>query len=849
MMTLRTLVPIAAAILVVLTFLLVQGTAPDAARHELTLDALRSVILNNAALERDVLRARAGLLRSYDPLVQSIDNLKDAAARLRAAREVADGEERAEIVRKAAEVAAAVDEQEALVETFKSKNALLQNSLNYFNYLSGQLAAGGGSLRAVAPSEIGALTTAMLRFVGDPRPETTDEARAVLNHLAAEPVPLTRDVRSIVAHGRLIVATLPAVDDLVARLQSAPTNEQVRALQDLYLDAHGRATARSSVFRTLLYIAALALGAYVAYLFVRLRANARTLRERLELEDLIAAVSTQFINLPRGRIPTGIVEGLSRLAEHAGLDSAQIIVCQDGEIDASRSHHWPHPTAGSSALWLEDVLDLALHWSLGGYERQGCLYVPDVRALPEGSEKACLQSRSIRSWLCIPMRCAGEHLGFVALDAGAELRWRDDDIAQLRTAADIFANVIVRERNESEREALQARLNQSQRLEAIGTLAGGIAHEFNNILGAILGYGEMALAALQRRSPARAHVSQMMKAGGRAQDVVEQVLAFGRQRERRHRPFCVEPAVAEAIQLIRASFPSTLLVHAQLRSREAAMMGDPTELQQVVMNLGTNAAHAMDGQGTIELELDEIETAEALALSHGSVAAGRHIRLAVRDTGHGIDRATMERIFEPFFTTKPVGEGTGLGLSTVYGIVAEHGGAMHVESKLEKGTTFEIYFPRVEDADIQEEAMPVATPRLGHGETVLIIDDDKSLVLLGEEMLAALGYEPVGFDHGPAALAAFRVDPERFDLVLTDEVMPGMKGTELAGALRDIRPGIPIVLMTGYGRVAQSHRLQTAGIREVLRKPLRSKDLAECLARHLSESAAARDVPLKRTEY
>jgi CheY-like chemotaxis protein len=279
------------------------------------------------------------------------------------------------------------------------------------------------------------------------------------------------------------------------------------------------------------------------------------------------------------------------------------------------------------------------------------------------------------------------------------------------------------------------------------------------------------------------------------------------------------------------------------------MMGDPTELQQVVMNLGTNAAHAMDGQGTIELELDEIETADALTLSHGSVAAGRHIRLAVSDTGHGIDQATMERIFEPFFTTKPVGEGTGLGLSTVYGIVTEHGGAMHVESELEKGTTFEVYFPRVEDADIREEAMPVATLRLGHGETVLIIDDDKSLVLLGEEMLAALGYEPVGFDHGPAALAAFRVDPERFDLVLTDEVMPDMKGTELAGALRDIRPGVPIVLMTGYGRAAQSHRLQAAGIREVLRKPLRSKDLAECLARHLPESAAPRAAALKRTEY
>lgn len=840
MKMLRALVPILAGLLIVLTFLLVQATAPDADRHEATLDALRAVILNNAALERDVLRARAGLLRSYDPLVRSLDGLDKAAARLRAAREIADGDERAEIDRRVEEVAAAVREQETLIETFKSENALLQNSLNYFNYLSGQLAAPGDSLGAITPTEIGALTTAILRFVADPRPEAASETTAALDRLARKPVLLTKDVRSIITHGRLIVGTLPAVDDLVARLQAAPTNGRARALQDIYLDAHGRATARSGIFRTLLYIAALALGVYVAYLFVRLRASARILRERLEFEDLISTVSTQFINLPPDRVRAGIGEGLSRLGKHAGLDSAQILVCRNGEIDASRSHQWAASRTALSDRGLEKVLELALRSSLGEYERQGCICVPDVRALPDGKEKASLQSRHVRSWLCIPMRCAGEHLGFVALDAAKEMHWRDDDVAQLRTAAEIFANAIARERNETEREALQARLNQSQRLEAIGTLAGGIAHEFNNILGAILGHGEMAMAALRQPSPARAHVAQMMKAGERAQDVVEQVLAFGRQRERRHRPIRAEPVVAEAIDLIRASFPATLSVRAALRAGDAAIMGDATELQQVVMNLGTNAAHAMGGRGLLELELEEVESGDALTLSHGSLAAGRYVRLVVRDAGHGIDRATMERIFEPFFTTKPVGEGTGLGLSTVYGIVTEHGGALHVESWPGKGTTFEVFFPRTEDSDIQGEPTPEVPARPGRGETILLVDDDRPLMLLGEEMLAALGYEPVGFDHGSAALAAFRADPQRIDLVLADEVMPEISGTELAGSLHDIRPDLPIVLMTGYDRALQSHRLQAAGIREVLKKPLRSKDLADCLARHLAEDAISR---------
>lgn len=841
MKPLRTLVPVVAGLLIVLTFLLIQGTAPDAARHERTLDALRTVILHNAALERDVLRARAGLLRSYDALVRSIDNLHEAVAGLSAAREVASGEVRAEFDRKVDEVAAAVRDQETLIEAFKSDNALLQNSLSYFNHLSGRLATGGDSLGAIAPAEIGALAIAMLRLVGDPQPNTAREVRGMLDHLDRQPLLPTRDIRSIIAHGRLIVATLPAVDDLVARLQAAPTNERARALQDVYLDAHGRATARAGVFRTLLYIAALVLGIYVVYLFVRLRANARSLRERLEFEGLIATVSTQFINLPRDRIRAGVGQGLSRLAEHAGLDSAQIVVCRDGEIDVSRSHLWPHPTIRSSNGPLMEVLELPLRWSRSEYERQGCIYVPDVHALPDCPEKASLQARHVRSWLCIPMWCAGEKLGFIALDASDEKHWPDDDIALLRTAAEIFANAIAHERNESEREALQARLNQSQRLEAIGTLAGGIAHEFNNILGAILGYGEMALAALQRRSPARGHVGQIMKAGERAQEVVEQVLAFGRRRDRQYRPMRAEPVVAEAIDLIRASFPATLSVRTHLRAKDAPIMGDPTELQQVVMNLSTNAAHAMEGRGVLELDLDTVEFADALTLSHGSLPAGRYIRLMVRDTGHGISQATMERIFEPFFTTKPVGKGTGLGLSTIYGIVTKHDGAVDVKSRPGKGTTFEVFFPRLDDVAVQEqEEETLGTPtRLGHGETILIIDDDEPLMLLGEEMLAALGYEPVGFGRGPAALAAFHADPERFDLVLTDEIMPEMTGTELAGALRDIRPDLPIVLMTGYDHPLQSHHLQTAGIREVLKKPLRSKALADCLGRHLGEGGGA----------
>jgi CheY-like chemotaxis protein len=375
-------------------------------------------------------------------------------------------------------------------------------------------------------------------------------------------------------------------------------------------------------------------------------------------------------------------------------------------------------------------------------------------------------------------------------------------------------------------------LRHAQRIEALGTLAGGIAHDFNNILGAILGYAEMALGRLRRDSRAWQDVQEVRKAGERARDVVDRILAFSRRTEQRHGPVRMRPLLEETAGLLGASLPPTIALRMRLPDEDAIVLGEPSRLQQVVMNLCTNAAQAMATEGVIEIALELVALDTERTLSHGALAAGRYVRLTVRDSGHGMDAATLERIFEPFFTTKAVGTGTGLGLAMVHGIVSDHGGAIDVRSKPGAGSSFEAWFRQAEAPPADDDRSEAPLP-LGRGETILFVDDERPLVLLGEEMLAAVGYEPIGFDKSSAALAAFRADPDRFDLVLTDELMPEMTGTELAIALHEIRPELPIILMTGHGGRIESRGSRAVGIREVLKKPLLSADLAKGLARHL----------------
>lgn len=382
----------------------------------------------------------------------------------------------------------------------------------------------------------------------------------------------------------------------------------------------------------------------------------------------------------------------------------------------------------------------------------------------------------------------------------------------------------------TERRKLEERLRLAQKMEALGTLAGGIAHDFNNILGAILGYAEIVLDSAPSGTPLERRMQGIVTAGQRARDLVRQILNFSRQGGQERTPLHVIPLVKEALKLLRSSLPANIDIRLRLETSDDLVAADPTQMHQILLNLCTNAAHAMrDAGGLLEISLADEVVDEDKAQDMPSLVPGTYLRISVRDTGHGVKQEILDRIFDPFFTTKRPGEGTGMGLSVVHGIVAAHEGAVTVQSEPGKGTVFHVLLPKT-DAAAETEPAPEIAPLAGGGRA-LFVDDESALVEIGLEMLKALGYEAEGFTDPEAALARFSQDPAHFDLVVLDQNMPRLTGLELAAKLNAIRPGIPVLLCTGFSEAISAESLAAANVSDLLMKPLLRGRLAESLHR------------------
>lgn len=404
----------------------------------------------------------------------------------------------------------------------------------------------------------------------------------------------------------------------------------------------------------------------------------------------------------------------------------------------------------------------------------------------------------------------------------------------------IIRDISARQHAEAEKEKLEEQLRQSHKMEAVGTMAGGIAHDFNNILAIILGNAEIALDDLPPGNPARRNVHEVIDASIRAKDLVRQILAFSRKERQELIPLHPQVMLKETLKLLRSITPTTISIIQEISQECGMIMADPTQLHQLVMNLFTNAVHAMDEKGTVTVRLREVNVGDEIFNTISSVrplvlkTPGRYAKLSVTDEGTGMTRETIERIFDPFYTTKEIGKGTGMGLSVVYGIAESHDGFITVESEVGRGSTFNVFFPITKNAE--EDIATEVTPHFQTGtEHILLVDDEEDLLKMAKRMLESLNYTVTIKSDSIEALETFKSAPDEFDLVITDQSMPNMSGSELTAEIRKIRPAIPVILCTGYSTKVSAENAEKMGISKYVGKPYSKKTMSEAIKQVLDE--------------
>jgi signal transduction histidine kinase/ActR/RegA family two-component response regulator len=405
-------------------------------------------------------------------------------------------------------------------------------------------------------------------------------------------------------------------------------------------------------------------------------------------------------------------------------------------------------------------------------------------------------------------------------------------------------NIILEQKVEERTKALadsERHLQNVMKLQAIGTLAGGIAHDFNNILFPIVGYTELTMDDVPADSQARKNLEEVIKAANRAKELVQQILAFSRQNCQERKPLKVQYLIKEALKLLRATIPSSIAFNSNVDEGCGPIMGDPTQIHQIIMNLCTNAYHAMQATGgSLAVTLKEIDMSYAEINARGGMKPGKHLQLSVQDSGHGMEPEVLERIYEPYFTTKEPGKGTGLGLSVIHGIVKNHGGDITVKSQPGEGTTFDVYLPVIDDVDV--EVNEVEPPSATKGkERILLIDDEAQIIDIEQQILERLGYSVTSKTDSAEALKEFIAKPNQFDLVITDMTMPKMTGDQLARKVLDIKPNIPVILCTGFNETITEEKALSLGIDQFVMKPIVKDQLARLIRTVLDNPKAARN--------
>ncbi len=799
--------------------MLATGRGPDRETHEAILTSLRAVDVNNASLQRDVLQSRYGMLENYDPLVTSVMKLHKAVTDLRHLLQQSDAAGDGHLQDLLHDLDVSIMQDDDVVERFKTDNSQLQNSLEIFNRALTSLNNGDD----LVPRNLG---NEMMHFSMRPTPDLSSRIYAQLQQIAPEKPVRGSDVWAVLTHGSVILKGLPSVDMMVSNIQASQTSPRAQALQGEYLKEFGRLTARAAWSRIYLGSVSFALCGYVASLIYKLRRQTETLKQKLTVEAALANLTACFKDSAQEDFGKTVRTAIDLMMEQLAGASYQLSTLHavSGELEHEYASDGTIIPVGG-LLW--DQLSTAL--------RNGINPAHFIKAPPQsligGSATRCVKTSFVVG-MVVGIAHSNRLSGILAFKyVKPRSKPGKEEIAFVLAMLQVIVSNIELHQNRTEREVLQRRVDHAERLQAVGTLAGGIAHEFNNILGAMLGYAELAQHSLKRKSPLTNYVQQIISAGERAKKIIDQILALSRKRRRTTKPIDIVEVLHDIEPLLQISLRSDLELLTSFPANKAVVFGNPVEIQQIAMNLCKNAAEAIVGPGTIHIEVDIVQFADKRTLSHSDLPSGRWVRLSVKDSGSGIPEEVLPHIFEPFFTTRPHDGGTGLGLAAVHGHVTALSGYIDVESKKGIGTRFRIYLPSCGKPAVPlSEFFKDADVPVGAGELVGILEQDDNVRMMYEEKVAALGYEPMGFKNSDALASWFAQEQEKLDVLLVDaSLLRSFMKSEAFSRLSSL----PYVVLTERGRGEPNAYSELKGA-EFLKKPIGSKDLATAIRSAMS---------------
>jgi signal transduction histidine kinase len=772
--------------------------------------ALNDFTLNESTLHRDLLSARSGLLRNYDSVNRTETRLAAALVRLQQTGITGDvGEQlRALSVR-----------QEDLVETFKSNNAVLQNALAYFNLFTSRLQASSAPDSLIR--SVNNLSAAMLQLTLDTSADAIQSVDHQFELFSAQTtsVAISDTVSALLAYGRLLRDRLPATDAVLKEILRLPAAAQEAKASELIAEAQQAERQRASQFRVLLYATALLLVAEVVHLGIQLQRRRVVARRRAAFERAVASLSVRFISSADGELSSLVSLALAELAGLADADRAYFLTIGESPQTCT----WATLGVTYPPGWPQDAVALARR-SLP--REHGVIHIQDRRMLRDEHTQQRLAEAGVHRWTCITTNPRDGMVCVLGLDClRADRSGNATELRLLRMAFDAVANAVTRDILTRDRARLEQFVQRAQQMQTIAALTGGVAHNFNNIVGTILGYAEMIDETSAPEPRLVQQVAGIRQAGERARTLVEQILSYGRKRDVRPGTVDMQALVTETIAQLARTLPRAVrIVFDRAPDHEVWVRGEPAQLEQVVVNLCANAAQAMEYQGTVIVALDTPALTQDLRFSHGRLAAGRYLRMIVSDQGCGMDPGTLDRIFEPFFTTRP--DGNGLGLATVRNIVQEHGGALHVESTAGSGSRFEVWLPPAQDPVAAESD----SQAFGNGETVLLFGNDPARQLHDEEIVAALGYEPVGFYHLDHMRAIVKGAPSRFEIAVIALCDPVARDKAVA-FLKHTVPGIRIIVIVATRNAMDAGHLAAIQGCDVVADPVTSDKLAAALRR------------------